>query len=50
MMSEFLPGYEVSSWFGIGAPRTTPADIIAKLNTEVGIALADPTLQTRIPN
>jgi tripartite-type tricarboxylate transporter receptor subunit TctC len=38
----------VSSWFGLGAPRGTPADVIAKLNAEVGAALADPRLQTRI--
>jgi tripartite-type tricarboxylate transporter receptor subunit TctC len=47
-VSEFVPGYEVSSWFGIGAPRTTPANIIEKLNAEVGVALADPGLQSRI--
>jgi tripartite-type tricarboxylate transporter receptor subunit TctC len=47
-VSEFVPGYEVSSWFGIGAPRSTPADIIERLNTEIGAALADPRLQARI--
>ena len=44
-VSEFVPDYEVSSWFGLGAPRSTPADIIAKLNAEVSAALADPRLQ-----
>ena len=47
-VSEFVPDYEVSSWFGLGAPKGTPADIIEKLNAEVGAALADPRLQTRI--
>jgi tripartite-type tricarboxylate transporter receptor subunit TctC len=47
-VSEFVPDYEVSSWFGLGAPRDTPTDIIEKLNAEVGAALADPRLQTRI--
>ena len=41
-VSEFVPGYEVSSWFAIGAPRTTSPTIIEKLNAEVGAALADP--------
>jgi tripartite-type tricarboxylate transporter receptor subunit TctC len=47
-VSEFVPGYEVSSWFAIGAPRTTSPAIIQKLNAEVGAALADPRLQARI--
>jgi tripartite-type tricarboxylate transporter receptor subunit TctC len=47
-VSEFVPGYEVSSWFGIGAPRNTPPNIIEKLNAEVGVALADSGLQSRI--
>jgi tripartite-type tricarboxylate transporter receptor subunit TctC len=47
-VSEFVPGYEVSSWFAIGAPRTTSPAIIEKLNAEVGAALADPRLQARI--
>jgi len=40
-MAEFLPGYEVSTWFGVGAPRNTPAEIIDKLNTEINAGLAD---------
>ena len=47
-VSEFVPDYEVSSWFGLGAPRSTPTDIIEKVNAEIGAALADPRLQTRI--
>lgn len=40
-MSEFLPGYEFSAWYGLGAPRATPADIVQRLNREVNAALAD---------
>jgi tripartite-type tricarboxylate transporter receptor subunit TctC len=47
-VSEFVPGYEVSSWFGIGAPARTPADIVEKLSADIGIALADSRLRTRI--
>jgi tripartite-type tricarboxylate transporter receptor subunit TctC len=47
-VSEFVPGYEVSSWFGIGAPASTPADIVQKLFADIGTALADPRLRTRI--
>ena len=37
-----MPGYEVSTWFGVGAPRDTPADIVDKLNEAINAALADP--------
>jgi tripartite-type tricarboxylate transporter receptor subunit TctC len=47
-VAEYLPGYEVSAWFGIGAPRNTPTDIIEKLNKEVNTALADPKLKARL--
>ena len=47
-VSEFVPGYEVSSWFGIGAPASTPADIVEKLSADISTALADPRLRTRI--
>jgi tripartite-type tricarboxylate transporter receptor subunit TctC len=47
-VSEFVPGYEASQWFGIGAPKNTPAEIVAKLNTEVNAALADPKLNERL--
>jgi tripartite-type tricarboxylate transporter receptor subunit TctC len=35
IMSEFLPGFEASQWYGVGAPKNTPSDIIARLNTEI---------------
>jgi tripartite-type tricarboxylate transporter receptor subunit TctC len=47
-MSEFLPNYEASLWFGIGAPRNTPAQVVETLNGEINAILADPSFQTRL--
>ena len=47
-MGEFVPGYEASGWFGIGAPKDTPAEIIDKLNKEINAALVDATMKTRL--
>ena len=47
-ISEFVPGYETSSWFGIAAPAGTPADIIETLNRETNAGLADPTIKARL--
>jgi tripartite-type tricarboxylate transporter receptor subunit TctC len=47
-VAEFVPGYETSNWYGIGAPKNTPAEIVAKLNTEVNAALADPKMKARL--
>jgi tripartite-type tricarboxylate transporter receptor subunit TctC len=47
-VSEFLPGYEASGFFGVGAPKTTPAEIIDKLNMEINAALADPKIKARL--
>jgi len=47
-ISEFVPGYETSSWFGIAAPAGTPADIIATLNRETNAGLADPAIKARL--
>src|SRR5262249_33830722 len=47
-MNEFVPAYEASSVFGIGAPRNTPAEIIEKLNKEINLALADPKTKGRL--
>jgi tripartite-type tricarboxylate transporter receptor subunit TctC len=46
-VGDFLPGYEVSAWQGVGAPKNTPAEIIAKLNTEINAGLADPKIKAR---
>ena len=47
-LAEFLPGYEASNWFGVGAPRATPASIIERLNKEINAALADAKLKARL--
>jgi tripartite-type tricarboxylate transporter receptor subunit TctC len=47
-VSEFVPGYEVFSLFGIGAPKKTSAEVVNKLNTEINAALADPKIRARI--
>jgi tripartite-type tricarboxylate transporter receptor subunit TctC len=46
-VGDFLPGYEASQWYGVGAPRSTPAEIIDKLNKEINAALADPGMKAR---
>jgi len=47
-VSDFLPGYEASSWNGVGAPKKTPAEIVDKLNKEINAALADPNMKARL--
>ena len=47
-ISDVLPGYETSSFYGVGAPRGTPTEIIDLLNTEINAALADPVIAKRI--
>jgi tripartite-type tricarboxylate transporter receptor subunit TctC len=47
-VSEFVPGYEASAWWGVGAPKDTPADIVEKLNKEINAALADPKMKARL--
>jgi tripartite-type tricarboxylate transporter receptor subunit TctC len=46
-VAEFVPGYEGSVWYGVGAPKNIPTDIIEKLNMEINAALADPSLKAR---
>ena len=46
-VADFVPGYEATSWYGLGAPKGTPNDIIEKLNREVNASLADPKAKTR---
>jgi tripartite-type tricarboxylate transporter receptor subunit TctC len=45
---EFLPGYEASGWYGIGAPKGTPGEIVEALNREINAALADPKVKARL--
>jgi tripartite-type tricarboxylate transporter receptor subunit TctC len=47
-VSDFVPGFEASFWWGVGAPRNTPAEIIDKLNREINAGLADQRLQARL--
>jgi tripartite-type tricarboxylate transporter receptor subunit TctC len=47
-IGEFVPGYDGSGWIGIGAPKRTPPEIVAKLNKEVGLVLADPQFVERL--
>jgi tripartite-type tricarboxylate transporter receptor subunit TctC len=46
-VGEFVPGYEASTWYGICAPKATPAEIVEKLNKEVDAGLADPKIKAR---
>jgi tripartite-type tricarboxylate transporter receptor subunit TctC len=46
-VGEFVPGYETSSWWGVGVPRNTPVEIIEKLNKEINAGLADPVMKAR---
>ena len=48
VIGDFVPGYEASAWYGIGAPAGTPAEIVDKLNAEINAGLADPKLKARL--
>ena len=47
-ISEFVPGYEASAWYGLGAPKGTPAGVVDRLNGETNAALADSTIKARL--
>ena len=47
-VSESVPGYDGTAWFGIGAPKNTPKDIVAKLNSTINAGLADPALKKKL--
>jgi tripartite-type tricarboxylate transporter receptor subunit TctC len=47
-VGDFVPGYEASTWQGIGAPKNTPTEIVDKLNKEINAALADAKFQARL--
>jgi tripartite-type tricarboxylate transporter receptor subunit TctC len=47
-VAESVPGYEASNWYGVGAPKATPAEIVEKLNKEINAALADPNIKARL--
>jgi tripartite-type tricarboxylate transporter receptor subunit TctC len=48
IMAEFLPGYEATIWNGLNAPKNTPAEIVARLNREINVVLADPRFKARL--
>ena len=47
-IAEFVPGYEASAWYGLGTPRSTPGEIVERLNKEVDAGLADLKLKARL--
>ena len=47
-VGDFVPGYEASVWFGVGAPRTTPIDVVDRLSREINAGLADPKIKTQL--
>ncbi len=47
-VADFVPGYEASQWYGLSAPKNTPAEIIDRLNREINAAIADPAMKARL--
>jgi len=47
-VADFVPGYEASSWFGVAAPKDTPAAVIERLNAEINAGLADAKIKARL--
>jgi tripartite-type tricarboxylate transporter receptor subunit TctC len=47
-VNEFVPGYDASTWYGVGAPKNTRTEIVDRLNKEINAALADPKLKARL--
>jgi tripartite-type tricarboxylate transporter receptor subunit TctC len=47
-VSEFYPGFEASSWFGVAAPKATPPEVVDKLNREINAGFADATIKARL--
>ena len=47
-LAEFLPGYEASGWYGVAAPKDTPAEIVERLNKEINASLTDPATKARL--
>jgi tripartite-type tricarboxylate transporter receptor subunit TctC len=48
VLSEVVPGYEANQWYGVGAPKGTPAEVIEKLNKEINAVAADPNVGSRL--
>src|SRR5262245_15160643 len=49
-LGALVPGFEASQWVGLSAPKNTPSEIVAKLNTEINAGLAEPRLKARFAN
>jgi len=47
-IAEFVPGFEVTGWFGVCAPKDTPPEIVALVNREINAAIADPTVKAQL--
>src|SRR5262249_60884548 len=47
-VSEFVPGFEANGWYGVGAPKNTPVEIIDRLNKQINAGLADPKIKARL--
>jgi tripartite-type tricarboxylate transporter receptor subunit TctC len=47
-LAEFVPGYEGSQWYGVGAPKETPAEVVETLNTAINAVAADPNIKARL--
>jgi tripartite-type tricarboxylate transporter receptor subunit TctC len=47
-VADFVPGFEASAWYGVAAPKGTPAEIVDKLNAEINAAFVDPKIKTRL--
>jgi tripartite-type tricarboxylate transporter receptor subunit TctC len=47
-LADFVPGYEANQWYGVGAPKDTPAEVIDKLNKEIDAVAADPLIKARL--
>jgi tripartite-type tricarboxylate transporter receptor subunit TctC len=50
VLSDFVPGLEVSALFGVAAPKNTPVEIVDRLNKEINAGLADPNIKARLAN
>src|SRR5215831_18300998 len=48
VLGEFVPGYEASQWYGVGAPKDTPPEVIDRLNKEINAVAADPNISSRL--
>ena len=47
-MAEFVPGYEASTWYGVGAPKGTSTEIIEKLNKDINAVVTEPNMKARL--